>query len=409
VSERKAWTSARVATMDPAVPAPYGTLSNHAIVVKDGLVDAVMPMEQFNATPFDGAIHDVQGRWITPGLIDCHTHVVYGGNRVGEWEQRLCGTPYAEIAKQGGGILSTVRATRAMSEDELVIASRVRFGALVHEGVTCLEVKSGYGLTLDDEFKMLRAAKRLGNEHRINVSTTLLAAHAVPPEFKERPDDYVDLIVNEMIPRAAEEKLAEAVDAFCESIAFSVSQCERIWTAAKRYGLAVKGHVEQLTNQHGAERLAKYGAWSADHLEYLDDAGVAALAKSETVAVMLPGAYYFLREQRKPPVEKLHSAGVPMAVATDCNPGTSPFASIRLAMNLACVLYGMTPEECLAGATRIAAQALGRSDRMGTIAVGKRADFLVWDVEHPAEIVCSLGAVCPMIHAHQGDAYAVAR
>jgi imidazolonepropionase len=379
------WINARLATFDQTVARPYGERAGEALLVHDGnLVDISLP-----PTGFPGPVHDAGGRWITPGLIDCHTHLVYAGNRAAEWEQRLTGVPYAEIARRGGGILNSVRATRARSEDELLADARLRRDALVREGVTTVEIKSGYGLTLEDELKMLRVARRLGEA--VDVSPTLLAAHAVPPEFAGRADDYVDLIVNAMIPAVAEEKLAEAVDVFCESIAFSVPQCERVWSAAKRHGLAVKGHVEQLTNQHGAAALARHGAWSADHLEYLDEAGVAALAASATVAVLLPAAYYFLREKQKPPVEALRAAGVPMAVATDLNPGTSPFASIRLAMNMACVLYGLSPEEALAGATREAAKALGRGDRLGTLSPGKRADFLVWDVDHPAEIVCSLG------------------
>jgi imidazolonepropionase len=385
------WLNARLATFDPAVRWPYGLLENHGLVVRGETIAAIVPESKVKAFP--GTVRDAAGRWITPGLIDCHTHLVFGGSRAAEWEMRLSGVPYTEIAKRGGGILNSVRATRALNEDDLLAAARPRLAALVNEGVTTVEIKSGYGLTLEDELKLLRVARRLGEE--LDVSATLLAAHAVPPEFAGQADDYVDLIVNEMIPAVAEQKLAEAVDVFCESIAFNVEQCNRIWGAARKHGLAVKGHVEQLTNQPGAAALAKLGAWSADHLEYLDDDGVAALAKSGTVAVLLPGAYYFLREKQKPPVEQLRSAGAPMAVATDLNPGTSPFASIRLAMNLACVLYGLTPEEALAGATREAAKALGRGERLGTLAAGKRADFLVWDVEHPAEIVCSLGVHRP--------------
>ena len=377
--------------MDPSRAAPYGVLIDHALVVGDGVIERVVPTTDLDLGRIGGVVHDVRGRWITPGLIDCHTHLVFAGNRVAEWEQRLCGVAYAEIARRGGGILNTVRATRSSSEDELVAAARPRALALLNEGVTCLEVKSGYGLTTVDELKMLRAAKRLEQELPIEVSRTLLAAHAVPPEFTGKADAYVDLIIDEIIPQAAEQGLAVAVDVFCESIAFNLDQCERIWSAARRAGLAVKGHVEQLSNQRGAERLAAHRAWSADHLEYLDDVGVSALAASGTAAVLLPGAYYFLRETRKPPVEKLRDAGVSMAVATDCNPGTSPFASIRLAMNMACVLFGLTPEESLAGATRNAAKALGRANRLGMLAAGLQADFLVWDVDHPAEIVCSLG------------------
>jgi imidazolonepropionase len=387
------WENARLATFDPAVPTPYGQLDNHAIIVREDRILAVAPMDSPAVAGFCGQIHNCEGRWVTPGLIDCHTHLVWGGSRAAEWELRLSGVPYAEIARRGGGILSTVRATRAMTEDELEAAAIPRLKALAAEGVTCIEIKSGYGLTTADELKLLRVARRLGTQDSvpIEVSPTLLAAHAVPPEFAGRADDYVSLIVEEMIPTAARAVLAEAVDVFCEVIAFSPSQCDRIFTAAKKHHLLVKGHVEQLSNSHGAELVARHGGWSADHLEYLDEAGVRALAGAGVVAVLLPGAYYFLREKQKPPVEALRAAGVPIAVGSDLNPGTSPFASLRLAMNQACVLFGLTPAEALAGATREAARALGRADRLGTLSAGRQADFLVWDVEHPAEIVCSLG------------------
>jgi len=399
-----AWINARIATMDPRVDGPYGALPARALIVEGETIAALVPMQQFEALQFDGQVHDVGGRWITPGLIDCHTHLVYGGNRVAEWERRLAGASYAEIARQGGGILSTVRATRAATEQELMTAAQKRAQALAAEGVTCLEIKSGYGLTTNDELRMLRAAKRLAETVPLEITTTLLAAHAVPPEFDGRPDDYVDLVVKEMIPRAAELGLAEAVDAFCEAVAFSPKQCDRVWSAARSNGLAVKGHVEQLSNSQGTIHLAAHQPWSADHLEYLDDDGIKALKGSGAVAVLLPGAYYFLRETQRPPVERLRELGVPMAVATDCNPGTSPFASIRLAMNMASVLFGLSPEESLAGATRNAAKALGRGHRLGTLAVGKQADFLVWEIEHPAEIVCSLGVNRLVTRVFRGNA-----
>jgi imidazolonepropionase len=385
------WENARLATFDPAVRTPYGQLDRHAIIVRGDRILAVAPMDSPAVEGFCGQIHNCEGRWVTPGLIDCHTHLVWGGSRAAEWEMRLSGVPYAEIARRGGGILSTVRSTRAMTEDELFAAAVPRLRALMAEGVTTVEIKSGYGLTLDDELKMLRVARRLAESFPVEVSPTLLAAHAVPPEFTGRADEYVSLIVNEIIPAAAEEKLAEAADVFCEQIAFSREQCDRVLAAARAHGLAVKGHVEQLSSLGGVTLIAKHGGWSADHLEYLNHADIAVMARRGTVAVLLPGAYYFLREQQKPPVEELRTAGVPMAVGSDLNPGTSPFASLRLAMNQACVLFGLTPEEPLAGATREAARALGRADRLGTLAVAKQADFLVWDVEHPAEIVCSLG------------------
>ena len=388
------WTNARLATFDPRVPAPYGLLEGYALAVEGERIAAVLPMDAHAVRDFAGEVTDCRGMLVTPGFIDCHTHLVWGGSRAADWEARLAGVPYTEIAKRGGGILSSVRATRAMSEDELLRVAVPRIHALAEEGVTCVEIKSGYGLTLEDELKMLRVARRLSElaPHLcIEVSPTLLAAHAVPPEFAGRADDYVSLICDAIIPAVALEQLAEAVDVFCESIAFTSAQCDRIFTAAKASGLAVKGHVEQLTNSHGAELVAKHGGWSADHLESLDDAGIAAMARAGTVAVLLPGAYYFLRETQKPPVAALRTAGVPLAVASDLNPGTSPFASLRLALNMACVLYCFSPEEALTGVTREAARALGRSDRIGTLSVGKRADFLVWDVQHPAEIVCALG------------------
>ncbi|MBY0513294.1 MAG: imidazolonepropionase [Gemmataceae bacterium] len=390
------WVNVRIATLDPAVPAPYGLRDGWALATRGDRVAAILPHDAPQLRTFAGPVVDVRGRWVTPGFIDCHTHLVFGGSRASEWEMRLGGVPYAEIAKRGGGILSTVRATRELNEDQLVAAALPRLHALAAEGVTCVEIKSGYGLTTADELKMLRAARRVAEVVGVEVSPTLLAAHATPPEFAGRADDYVSLIVAEMIPAAARDGLAEAVDVFCEHIAFSVTQCDRIFAAARNHHLVVKGHVEQLSNQHGAELVARHGGWSADHVEYLDDAGVTALAAAGTAAVLLPGAFYFLRETQRPPVERLRAAGVPVAVATDLNPGTSPFASLRLAMNQACVLFGLTPEEALAGVTRHAARALGRADRLGTLAAGKQADFLVWDVTHPAEIVCALG-VNPLV------------
>jgi imidazolonepropionase len=401
------WINAHLATMDPVIQEPYGTRRNHALAVQNGKISAILPMTDPNLLAFlrnpllKNKVIEVSG-WITPGLVDCHTHLIYAGSRAQEWEKRLAGVPYEEIARQGGGILNTVRATRASSEEELFAFAKPRLQTLMNEGVTCVEIKSGYGLTAADEIKMLRVAQRLKQELSVEVSTSLLAAHVVPPEFKDRPDDYVDLMVDVIIPLVAKEGLAEAVDVFCEKIAFNVDQSARIWRAAKDHGLAVKGHVEQLSNQHGAQTLANLNAWSADHLEYLDEPGVKALAQKGIVAVLLPGAYYFLREKQKPPVEALRAAGVPMAIGTDLNPGTSPFASPRLAMNMACVLFGLTPEEALSGLTREGARALGRSERMGTLTVGKDANFLIWNVEHPAEIVGSLGLGCLTTRVFQG-------
>jgi imidazolonepropionase len=385
------WTNARLATFDPRVRAPFGLLEVHALAVCGEHIAAILPSDAPEIRGHAGPVTDCAGKLVTPGFIDCHTHLVWGGSRAAEWEMRLSGVSYAEIARAGGGILSTVRATRAMSEDELASAAIPRLRALVAEGVTCAEIKSGYGLTPEDELKMLRVARRLGEMLPVEVSPTLLAAHAVPPEFAGRADDYVSLVCDQITPAAARERLAEAVDVFCESIAFSAGQCGRVFAAAKKHHLQVKGHVEQLTNSRGAELVARFGGWSADHLEYADAGGVNAMAVAGTVAVLLPGAYYFLRERQKPPVELLRAAGVPMAVASDLNPGTSPFASLRLAMNMACVLFGLTPEESLAGATREAAKALGRGNRLGTLEAGKQADFLVWDAAEPAEVVCALG------------------
>ncbi|KZE32447.1 imidazolonepropionase [Crenobacter luteus] len=388
-TERSLWRNARLATLDPTVAAPYGALDGHALVVEAGRIAAVVPESAVGA--FDGAVVDLAGRWVTPGFVDCHTHLVYGGSRAAEWEMRQQGASYQDVAAAGGGIVSTVRATRQLSEQGLVDAALPRLKALVKEGVTCVEVKSGYGLTLADEIKQLRAAHRLSHLLPVEVATTLLAAHAVPPEYAGRADDYVDHVVDVILPAVAEAGLAEAVDVFCESVGFSPAQTRRVFEAAQARGLAVKGHVEQLSNLYGAALVAEFGGLSADHVEYLDDAGVAALAAAGTVAVLLPGAFYFLRETQKPPVAALRDAGVAMAVATDLNPGTSPFASIRLAMNQACVLFGLTPEEALAGVTRHAARALGRGDTHGRLAAGCVADFLVWDVDHPAELAYALG------------------
>ncbi len=361
-----------------------------AIFVRAGRVAAILPMAAVANVRAD-RVSDLRGAWVSAALIDCHTHLVYGGNRAEEWGLRLAGLPYAEIARRGGGIVSTVRATRALSDEALLEAAMPRAQALAAEGVGCIEIKSGYGLTLADELKMLRVARRVGELAKIEVSATLLAAHTVPPEFIGRANDYVALICEEIIPAAAEAGLAEAVDVFCEHIGFSLAQTERIFAAAQDHGLAIKGHMEQLSNLHGSELAARLGAWSVDHLEYLDEAGIAALAAHGTVAVLLPGAFYFLREKQLPPVAALRAAGVPMALATDCNPGTSPFASLRMMLNLGCTLFGLTPQEALAGVTRHAARALGRSGRLGSLAVGKEASFCVWDIEHPAELAYQLG------------------
>lgn len=385
------WKNVRIATFDPRRACPYGMLEGHLLGVRDGRISAILPEELCDLGSFGGEVIEGAGRLLTPALIDCHTHLVYGGHRAGDFEKRLCGVSYEEIARAGGGILSTVAVTRSLTEDALVEVALPRLSALVQEGVGTLEVKSGYGLTLGDEFKMLRAARRLEGLMPVRIRTTLLAAHAVPPEYRSDPDAYVDLVCAEMIPRAATEGLADAVDVFCESIAFSLAQAERIFTAARAAGLGIRVHAEQLSDSGAAALAAGFGAWSADHLECLDEKGAGTLGASGTVAVLLPGAFYFLRESRKPPVERLRRNKVPMAVATDLNPGSSPFASLRLMMNMACTLFGLTPEEALTGVTRNAAAALGMKETLGILAVGRMADMLLWEMDHPAQLVCELG------------------
>lgn len=334
---------------------------------------------------------DLQSKLLLPGLIDCHTHLVYAGNRDNEFEMRLNGVPYEEIAKQGGGILSTVHATRAASEEQLIELALPRLDGLLASGVTSIEVKSGYGLTLDDEIKMLRAAKALEQERKVKITTTLLAAHALPPEFKDRADDYIQHICDDIIPLVAEEKLATSVDVFCESIGFNLAQTERVFEVAKKHGLHVKGHTEQLSDLGGTALTAQYNGLSADHIEYLDEIGVRALANSSTVATLLPGAFYFLRETQLPPIDLLRTHKVPMAIATDINPGTSPFADLTLMMNMACTLFRLTPQEALRGVTQNAAKALGYGESRGVIEVGYDADFSIWDIEHPADLSYQVG------------------
>ena len=361
--------------------------------MKNGRIAWAGPQSELpeNARERARQVHDLDGLWITPGLIDCHTHLVYAGNRAREFEMRLNGATYEEIARAGGGILSTVKAVRAAGEDELYRQSLPRLRALQAEGVTTVEIKSGYGLDTDTELKMLRAARRLGLDFPVTVSPTFLGAHALPPKYKERPDAYVDLVTDEMLPAVAREELAAAVDVFCERIAFSTAQTEKVFRAAEKRGLRVKLHAEQLSDQKGAILAARYHALSADHLEYLARDGVAALARGGTVAVLLPGAFYFLNETRKPPVDLLREAGVPMALATDCNPGSSPTTSPLLMMNMACVLFGLTPAEALSGFTIHAAGALDMADELGTLEPGKKADLAVWDIAEPAELAYRMG------------------
>lgn len=385
------WIDARLATMAPG-GAPYGAVADGALGVKDGRVAFAGPRADLPAPPARAArrVIEAGGRWILPGFVDCHTHLVFGGSRAAEFEQRLAGASYEEIARAGGGIVSTVRATRAASEDELFAATLPRFDRLLSEGVTTVEIKSGYGLSLADELKQLRVARRLGAAGRATVKTTLLAAHALPPEYRDRRDDYVALVCDEIVPEAARQGLADAVDAFCEGIAFTPEETQRVFAAAARAGLAVKLHADQLSDLGGAALAARHRALSADHLEYTSESGVAAMAASGTVAVLLPGAFYFLRETKLPPIAALRHAGVPIAIATDANPGSSPALSMRLMLNLACTLFRLTPEEALAGATRNGARALGLADR-GTLALGQRADFALWDIERPADLAYWIG------------------
>ena len=384
------WTNISLATMASGGE-PYGLVADAALAIVGDTIAYAGPRAGLPAELAETyEAHDGAGGVATPGLIDCHTHLIHGGNRAHEFERRLRGASYADIARDGGGILATVRATRILDEAALVAAALPRLDALMAEGVTTIEVKSGYGLELDSELRLLRAARALDLMRPVDVRTTLLAAHAVPPEYQGRADDYVALICEEIIPAAAAERLADAVDAFCEGIAFTLAQTERVFAAARRHGLPVKLHAEQLSNTGGAILAARMGALSADHLEYLDAEGIAAMAEAGTVAVLLPGAYYTLRQTQPPPVALLRAAGVPMAVATDCNPGTSPLTSPLLALNMACTLFRLTPEEALAGMTRNAARALGLSDR-GVLAAGMRADLVVWRVEHPAELAYALG------------------
>ncbi len=366
---------------------PYGAIEDAALAWHNGAITYAGPRAALpgRAESLATRVESVDGAWITPGLIDCHTHLVFAGQRAHEFEQRLAGASYADIARAGGGILATVAATRAASEEELLAQSLPRARALLADGVTTLEIKSGYGLTLDAEAKMLRVARRIGAELELTVRTAFLGAHALPPEFADRQAEYVDEVCVRMLPAIAREGLADAVDAFCERIAFTASEVRRVFESARALGLPVKLHADQLSDGGGAALAAEFGALSADHLEYTDEAGVRALAAAGTVAVLLPAAFYTLRESKLPPLDALRAHGVPLAVASDLNPGSAPILSLRQALNLACTLFGLTPEEALRGATVHAARALGLADR-GVLAVGRRADCVVWNVAHPAEL-----------------------
>ncbi|WP_248308150.1 imidazolonepropionase [Bosea sp. AS-1] len=386
----KLWTNARLATMSPAVATPYGAIDDGLIAARDGRIVYAGPRSEAPALQAAETI-DCGGRWITPGLIDCHTHLVYGGDRAHEFELRLQGATYEEIARAGGGILSTVKATREASEDTLFASADRRLAALMAEGVTTVEIKSGYGLEQQAELKQLRVARRIGRERPVTVRTTFLGAHAVPPEYKGRSGDYTALVAGPILDAVAAEELADAVDVFCEGIAFSPDETKAVFEAAKARGLAIKIHAEQLSNLYGAKLAAEMGALSADHLEYLNEDGVTAMAKAGTVAVVLPGAFYFLRETQKPPIELMRKHGVAIALATDANPGSSPLTSPLLVLNMACTLFRMTPEEALAGLTRHAAKALGLQDEIGTLETGKRCDLAIWEIERPAELAYRIG------------------
>lgn len=383
-------TRGRLATMRPG-GRPYGLVDDGAVVVDDGWIEWVGPRAELPQAFHRWREWRLDDRLVTPALVDCHTHLVFGGERAREFEQRLEGVSYAEIARAGGGIRATVAATRAASHETLLTGALRRLDALIAEGVGTVEVKSGYGLDLDTERRMLLVARHLPEHRAIRERTTFLGAHALPDEYRGDPNGYVDFVVREVMPALADDGLVDAVDAFLETIAFDAAQVARVFTAAQALGLPVKLHADQLTNGHGGALAARFQALSADHVEYLDDDGVAAMAAAGTVAVLLPGAFYTLRETRTPPVAALRAAAVPMAVATDCNPGSSPLTSILLAMNMACTFFRLTPEEALAGTTRIAATALGLGGEVGTVEAGKRADLAIWDVEQPAELAYRIG------------------
>ena len=385
-------TNCNIATMDPAVPGAFGAIENGAIGIHEGRIVRVgrrTELAGFRARE----VVSLGGAWVTPGLVDCHTHLVFGGNRAHEYELRLEGASYEDIARAGGGILSTVKATRAASLEQLIEAARPRLQALMRGGVTTVEIKSGYGLDTPTELKLLHAAKALGQSEAVRVSPTLLALHALPAEYRDRRADYVRMVVGEMLPAAA--GLATAVDAFCEGIGFTPAEVRALFEAAAAHGLRVKLHAEQLSNLAGAALAAEHGALSADHLEHADEAGVKAMARAGMVAVLLPGAFYALRETKAPPVDLLRKHGVPIAVATDCNPGTSPVLSPTLMLNMACTSFRLTPEEALAGMTREGARALGMQDEIGTISAGKAADLCIWRISRPAELCYWIGQPGP--------------
>lgn len=388
------WVNARLVTMATGQE-EYGLIENGAIAVTGDSISWLGSMDNLpqDIRRYTPDVIDVKGQCVTPGLIDCHTHLVFGGNRAREFELRLKGATYEELLQAGGGILSTVNATRRASDKELLAAAKKRADALKREGVTTMEIKSGYGLDTETELKMLRVARRLGEEDpQLDVKTTFLGAHALPPEYASDRTAYIQLVADEMLSRVYVENLADAIDGFCEGIAFSPEEIEQVFGRARELGMDVKLHADQLSDLNGAALAARYGALSADHLEYTSEAGVDALAQSGTIAVLLPGAFYVLKETQKPPVELLRRYQVPIAIATDANPGSSPVLSLLLMLNMACTLFSLTTEEALAGVTRNAAQALGLLDDRGTLEVGKRADFVIWDIAHPSELAYMIGA-----------------
>lgn len=384
-------TDANIATMDSTIDAPYGTIKNAAMAIKSGEIvwlgeQSTLPSFDVFATP----TLSIKGQWLTPGLIDCHTHLIFAGSRAEEFEQRLQGVSYEQIAAQGGGIASTVKATRAASHEQLFVDAKDRLNTLLAEGVTTAEIKSGYGLDIDNEIKMLEVARLLNEHHPIDIKTTFLGAHALPPEYKGRADEYIDLVCTHMLEQVVANNLADAVDVFCENVGFSLAQTKQVFDAAAKHNLPVKCHAEQLSNQKGAQLVAEYKGLSADHIEHLDESGVKAMAEAGTVAVLLPGAFYFLRETRLPPIDLLQKYKVPIAIASDFNPGTSPLCSVQLMMNMACTLFRLTPEQALAGVTCHAAKALGLNDR-GVLKVGSRADIAHWQINHPSQLSYQFG------------------
>ena len=397
--KRTYWKHCHVATMRDG---RYNAIEDAVIVTRGKHIEWVGPRGERSASSSDLCI-DLQGAWVTPGLIDCHTHLVFGGNRSQEFEQRLQGVSYAEISAAGGGIRHTVRQTRDATEDALFVSARKRLLALMRDGVTTVEIKSGYGLDLNSERKMLRVARRLGESLPVTVKTTCLAAHTVPMEFAGKADEYVNYVCSEILPTLAEERLVDAVDAFCETIAFTPAQVMRVLLRAQKLKLPVKLHAEQLSPLGSSSMAAELGALSADHLEYMTPEDAAAMGRAGTVAVLLPGAFHMLQETRRPPVDLLRRHGVDIAVASDLNPGTSPALSLRLMLNMACTLFGLTPEEALAGVTRNAAKALGMLETHGTIEAGKSADFVAWEIERPAELTYWLGGALPSRTVRNGE------